>query len=127
MSNNKIVNISNPVPILQQQRSNIVTNPFIPNDQKTIEIQEIDKQANKIIEEQYNKNKTSSIFNQSLDDLNKNISTSFIGFFDDLFIKPDEVSWYVYIQIILQKNSRYTYIGIILVLIAIYMLIVKTN
>ena len=55
--------MNNPVPILQQEKSSITTNPFIPNDQKIKELEIIDKEANKIIEDAYNKNKTSSIAN----------------------------------------------------------------
>ena len=71
---NSIVNISNTVPILQQERSKITTNPFIPNEQKTIELEELDSLSNQIIEEQYNKNRTTSIANLSLKSISKNIN-----------------------------------------------------
>lgn len=125
MSVNQIANISNAIPILQQERSNITTNPFIPNEQRTIELEQIDKAANLIIEEQYNKNKTSSIFNLSLRDINTNISSSFIGFFNDLFLKPADMPWRIYVPMILERDQRYTYIGVLCIFIAVYMLAVR--
>jgi hypothetical protein len=125
MSINQIANISNTQPILQQERSKITTNPFIPNEQKTKELQELDKLANDVIEEQYNKNQTTSISNLSIKDITKNISSSFIGFFNDLFTKPKDISWTEYLQIILKKDQRQTYIGVLFILIAFYMLIVN--
>lgn len=117
--------MNNPVPILQQEKSSITTNPFIPNDQKIKELEIIDKEANKIIEDAYNKNKTSSIANLSITDIVKNIADSIIGFLDDLFVKPEDINWPNYIFIILQKDQRYTYIGILFLIIAFYILITK--
>ena len=125
MSVNRIANISNAIPILQQERSSITTNPFIPNEQRTLELEQIDKQANLIIEEQYNKNKKSSIFNLRLRDINTNISSSFIGFFNDLFLKPADMPWRIYIPMILERDQRYTYIGVLCIFIAVYMLVVR--
>lgn len=119
-----IINLQNPQPILQQDRSNIVTNPFIPNAQKEKELETINKEASDIIEKEYNKNKTSSILNQPIKDINKNIAESVIGILDDLFNKPDDTDWTSYIQTILQKDQRYAYIGILFILIAVYSLIV---
>jgi hypothetical protein len=119
-----IINLQNPQPILQQDRSNIVTNPFIPNVQKERELETINKEASDIIEKEYNKNKTSSILNQPIKDINKNIAGSIIGILDDLFNKPDDTDWTSYIQTILQKDQRYAYIGILFILIAVYSLIV---
>jgi hypothetical protein len=119
-----IINLQNPKPILQQDRSNIVTNPFIPNVQKERELETINKEASDIIEKEYNKNKTSSILNQPIKDINKNIAGSVIGILDDLFNKPDDTDWTSYIQTILQKDQRYAYIGILFILIAVYSLIV---
>lgn len=116
--------MDNPVPILQQEKSNITTNPFIPNEQKIKELEIIDKEANKIIEDAYNKNKTSSISNLSIKDIITNISDSVIGLLDDLFAKPENINWKDYLSSILQKNQRYTYLGILFLIIAFYMLLV---
>jgi len=125
MSVNQIANIQNAIPILQQERSTVTTNPFIPNEQKTIELEQIDKQANEIIEQQYKKNKTNSIFNLTIAEINKNIAASFIGFLDDLFLKPEDMPWKVYIPMIIQKDQRYTYLGVLFIIIAVYMLAVR--
>lgn len=125
MSINRIANISNPIPILEQERSKITTNPFIPNEQRIIELEDLDKQANLIIEEQYNRNKTNSIANLTISDINKNISSSFIGFFNDLFTKPSDMPWRIYIPMILERDQRYTYLGVLLIFIAVYMLAVR--
>jgi hypothetical protein len=127
MSVNKIVNITNPTPILKQERSRITTNPFIPNEQRILELEQLDKSANKIIEESYNKNKTNSIANLNLRDVSKNISSSFIGISEDLFNKPKDVKWVDYIFLIFQKDQRYAYIGVVLLMIAFYMMIVKNS
>jgi hypothetical protein len=116
--------MNNPVPILQQEKSNITTNPFIPNDQKIKELEILDQEANKIIEDAYNKNKTTSISNLSIKDIITNIADSVIGFIDDLLSKPVDIPWKDYISSILQKNQRYTYIGILFLIIAFYMLLV---
>ena len=121
----KIVNIQNPVPILKQEKSSIITNPFIPNEQKQLEIQELDKRANQIMEIAWAQSKTNSIANLSLNQINKNVSFSVIGFLDDLFLKPKDISWKDYLIEIIQKEQRYTYIGVLFILIAIYMLFLK--
>lgn len=122
---NQISNIQNPIPILQQERSSIITNPFIPNEQKTLELETLDKEANKIMEDAWIKNKSNSIINLSLTDINRNISSSFIGLMDDLFKKPKDIPWKEYIVEIFNKDQRYTYIGILFILIAIYISFIK--
>ena len=112
--------ITNPIPILQQEKSQITTNPFIPNEQKEKELQVIDLEANKIIEEAYNKNKTTSIANLSIKDIITNTADSIIGLLDDLFTKPKDISWKDYIPNILQKDQRYTYIGFVFLILAFY-------
>jgi hypothetical protein len=99
----KIVPITNPIPILQQESSNITTNTLIPK-QTTMEI-----------------NLPPS--NNPIDDMLNNyftkISKSFIDFFNDLFIKPDDTDWLTYLKQITLQNDRYYYIGIFFIAIAI--------
>ena len=125
MTTNQIINIQNPVPILQQERSSITTNPFIPNEQKTLELETLDKEANTIMERAWVKSKSNSIKNLSLNDINQNVSSSFIGLIDDLFTKPKETPWKEYIVEIFNKDQRYTYIGILFILIAVYISFIK--
>lgn len=119
-----IINITDPKPILKQIKSSLTTNPFIPNEQKIIELEEVEYSSNKIIEDQMIKNKKIHIFNQSLTDINKNISKSVIGFFDDLFLKQKNTPIHIHLQTILKKDERYTYIGILFIVIAIYIMFV---
>ena len=126
MSDKIIANIFSPQPILQQDKSSIVTtNPFIPNEQREKEILSIQNEANSIIEEAYRSNKTSSIQNLTLNEINYNVSSSFIGFVDDIFAKPKDIPWRHYIPIIIQKEQRFVYLGILLIFIAIYILLAR--
>lgn len=127
MSDAVIANLHTPIPILQQPSSSIVTtNPFIPHSQREFEIHSIEESANKIIEDSWNKNKMNSIQNLSIHEINSAISSSVIEFFDDLFVKPIDISWSDYLQLIIQKNSRYTYFGILFLIIALVLFIVKS-
>ena len=112
-------------PILQQEKSSITTNAFIPDNQKQSELSVVQSEANDIILKQYNQNITSSIQNLSLADINRNISKSCIGLLDDSFNKPDNITWIDYIQIIIKKDQRYTYIGFLFIFIAFYILLVS--
>jgi|LakMenEpi03Aug12_release.lakeMendotaPanAssembly.Ray.scaffolds.fasta_scaffold10703_12 hypothetical protein len=109
--------VQNPVNILQQERSKITTNPFIPNEQKIRELQAIDLESNEIINKAYEKN---NIYNFSIKQINENISKSTIGFLNDLFIKPEESNWVEYLQIILLNEERYVYLGFILIMLVIF-------
>lgn len=120
-----IVNLQNAFPILQQPRSNITTNPFIPNEQKEFEIEVLEKNANEIVEKAYLSNKTSSISNLSLKNIVHNTANSFIGFMNDLFDKPKDKKIIEHIINILEKEQRYAYIGLILIIIALYMEVVR--
>jgi hypothetical protein len=105
MNTVQIVPISNPIPILQQESSNITTNTLIPKNTSI----EIDlPQSNTRIK----------IFKE-YDIYFTKISSSFIGFFNDLFIKPDDIDWGTYLQKITLKNDRYYYIGVFCIAMAI--------
>lgn len=126
MSDNIIANLSNPIPILSQPSSSTInTNPFIPNEQREIELKVIQKQANNIVEQAYESNKTSSIANLTLKEINTNVSNSFLGLVDDMYQKPDDIPWKVYLPKILEKEQRYAYLGVLLILISLYILLSK--
>jgi hypothetical protein len=114
-----------PSSIVSHQKSNIVTNAFIRDEQKQMEIDSLENEVNDIITKNYNDNITSSISNLSLSEINANISKSCIGILDDIFDKPKSTTWGEYIQIILKKDQRYTYIGFLLIFIAFYILLVS--
>lgn len=98
-----IANIQNPVNILQQPKSSIITNPLIPNKQTDIEIE-------------YEPVKVQTM---PLQELHNNISNSCLGLLDDLLHKPSNVTWNTYIITSLQKDERYTYIAVLLILLAL--------
>lgn len=100
MNTVKIVPITNPIPILQQESSDITTNTLIPKE-TTIEI-DLPTINNPIKIFYFTK-----------------ISSSLIDFFNDLFIKPDDIDWFTYLQKTTLKNDRYFYIGIFCIAIAI--------
>ena len=116
-----IINIQNTQPILLQERSKITTNPFIPNEQKEMELSILNKESNDILIKKHNQSKFTNL---SIQQINANISKSVIELMDDLFKKPESKSWIEYIKEIMQKDDRYSYIGILLILIAVYMIIV---
>lgn len=115
--------IQDPQNILLQTKSKITTNPFIPNDQQVFELETIEKEANTILTNAYNEKL--KLTNMSVKHIGENISESFIGIINDVFAKPQNVFWKDYIPMILQKDQRYTYLGILIILIALYVLLVK--
>ena len=90
----------NPTNILSQTKSDITTNPLIKPSEIVIE-------------------------NPSFSDINKGFSVAFIGFLDDLFNKPDDVSWFYYSSVIIKKDERYNYFAILCFFIAMYILLIK--
>lgn len=113
------------VPILQQSKSFITTNPFIPESQRMLELEALDTEANAIIQEQYNRNVVSSVKSQSLGNIAKNMSGSIIGIMDDMFAKPSGVPLMQYMQAVFQRDQRYAYIGMFLLLLAVYLALTK--
>lgn len=87
------------VNILQQPKSIITTNPNI-----------------KSLEDLPPKN-------PSFADINKNLSTSVMGFFDDLLNKPSDIPWNEYFTMIIIKDQRYNYLGVLLIFIAFYIIL----
>lgn len=115
-----VVNVINPTPILQQNKSSIVTNPFIPNEQREFELSLLDEEANEIIEKQYENTQLSSIKNQSIQQIFRNIANSVTDILDDVF-KPREesVSLSEHLLNTFTKNQRYAYIGVLLIILAV--------
>lgn len=105
-----IVNIHNPIPILQQQKSNIFNN----KDNTNPNISDIRRNKEQLILRDLVKQK--QLENKSL---NQNIADSFIGVINDLFTKEKKVSWIS----ILRKNDRYYYLAILLLTIAFILII----
>ena len=103
-----IVNLHNPVPILQQKPNSITTNTLIPKNFQPISNHESQIQ-NKIIK----------------DSINTKISSDIIEFFNEFYTKPDDEPWSKYIIKISSKKNRFVYIGIFFISIAIYIFLYK--
>jgi hypothetical protein len=56
----------------------------------------------------------------SINQILKNVSNSTIGFTQDIFEKPKNISWDKHIQYSLVKEDRYTYIGIFMIMVSAY-------
>lgn len=104
--------------ILQQTRANMDTTGFIPNEQKKKELEELEKDANELVKH-VDKNSRSSIKDLTINQIIQNLSDSIIGLLNDLFLKPSETKWTTYLSEIFQKNDRYVYVGILMVVFAL--------
>lgn len=99
------------VPILQQQKSNIITNPLIIPKEEKEEINDI--------------NENNDISDMTLSQINQNVSSSFLGLCQDILQKPKEERWNNYIFIIIQKDNRYKFLLILIFFIFVFYIIVK--
>lgn len=107
MSN--IINLQNPVPILHQPKSSIITNTLIPKND-TYEVS-VSKKEFKI------KNKIS--------EMNSNISNSILGVLLDFFDKKEDMTWIQHFKYIFLKEQRYKYIGLFLIIISLILYLIN--
>jgi hypothetical protein len=63
--------------------------------------------------------------NPTFSNIIQKTSITFTGILDDMYKKPDNVSWVVYLKQILSKDDRYNYVAILIFFIALYILLVK--
>jgi len=54
----------------------------------------------------------------SLQGLGNNVSNTLLGILDDLFTKPDNISWMSYLSQVLLKDDRFTFFGIFIIVLA---------
>lgn len=99
------------IPILQQPKSNIITNPLIIPKEDPEEINDM--------------NENNDISDMTLSQINQNVSSSFLGLCQDILQKPKEERWNNYIFIIIQKDNRYKFLLILVFFIFIFYIIVK--
>ena len=125
MSSNNIVNIQNPIPILQQPKSSITTNTLIPTQQQQIEYETIDNKELEKYNKQQEELKKTGIKYASFATIHLKISESILGVIIDLFDKPKDETISEHIKNIFIKDQRYAYIGIFLVVIAIILYIFR--
>lgn len=114
----------NHLPILHQMKADMDTTAFIPEDQRQREINSLQESANEIIQQAHSDSQV-SIKNLTLGQILTNTSDSFIGLSNDLFLKPQETPWNDYIGHILTKDSRYVYLGIIMIFIVMYIFLFR--
>lgn len=62
----------------------------------------------------------------SITDINRNFSNSMIGILDDLYTKPDTESWASYIYIVMTKDDRLLYVGLLFLFIVLFYLIIQS-
>jgi len=116
--------LSNPTNILSQEKSYITTNPFIPNGQKDKELSVLQDKAQSVVDDAWNSNNKSSIRNLTLDNIFKNMAMAPINLFTDLFNKPENISWLDYIPLIIQRDQRYAYIGLLIIFITLFYILI---
>lgn len=125
--NGNIINIQNPIPILEQPKSSITTNPLIPNKQKEIEYTITDKKESETLNKEYKEKQKNGIKYQSFYTIHSKISQSVIGILTELFDKPKENTISEHIINIFTKDQRYAYIGFLLVIISMIIYIIRPN
>jgi hypothetical protein len=118
--------VDNPVPILQQQKSDITTNTFLEPGNKTYDIQSNQQLNNFGIskEEAVRQGPTKPKLNSpSFNEINKKLSITIIDTLDDLLNKPDNINWKDYILRVFAKDDRYTYFSILLIIFALILIL----
>jgi predicted Holliday junction resolvase-like endonuclease len=125
MSNN-VINVQNPIPILQQPKSKITTNILIPNEQKEIEYETVDIKEKEKLDQKKDEIKKKGIKYESFATIHNRISESILGVITDLFKKPEDEYWTEHIINIFMKDERYAYIGVFLIFIALIINLSRT-
>lgn len=125
MSDNMIINIQNPIPILQQPKSKIITNNLIPNEQREIEYETIDLQEKQKLDKKKEEYRKKGIKYESFGTIHKRISESILGIMTDFFEKPKEEYWSKHIINIFVKDERYAFIGIFIVIISLIIYFIR--
>jgi len=127
------ITISNPVPILQQPKADLTTNPFISGTTPTQQIstqQTTPQISTQQISTQQTTTPQSTQENDSslpgvigFTDFNKKMSNSIMGIMDDMYEKPNDVSWQEYIPYVVGKESRYNYLGVTIIFIIMFIIL----
>ena len=112
------ITISNPVPILQQPKADLTTNPFISGTTPT---QQMTPPSTQQISTQENDSSLSGVI--GFTDFNKKMSNSIMGMMDDMYEKPNNVSWQEYIPYVVGKEHRYNYLGVTIIFIIMFIIL----
>lgn len=116
--------VNNPVPILQQQKSNITTNTFLEPGNKTYDIPS-NQQLNNFgqSDTKPTTNPKPKLHSPSFTEINKKLSVTIIDTLDDLLNKPDNINWKDYALMVFAKDDRYTYFSILLIIFALILIL----
>jgi hypothetical protein len=115
--------VNNPVPILQQQKSNITTNTFLEPGNKTYDIQSNQQLNNFGINTVKSSDSKPKHNSPNFNEINKKLSITIIDTLDDLLNKPDNIKWTDYILMVFAKDDRYTYFSILLIIFALILIL----
>jgi hypothetical protein len=110
--------------ILKQSRADFITTGLVSAEGRENELREIEVEANNIMSKVFDE-KNKSIKHMTLQEILTNTSDTCIGIVTDLTHKPSETPWGEYIQVVLSKEKRYVYIGIILVVMSIWIYLMR--
>lgn len=107
-----IQNIHNPIPVLQQPKSQVLSNSLVPNtlQEETVQLPT---------------HNTPSLLDISIRNVATGMSSSVLGFMEDIFHKSDSDSWIEHFQYSAIKEQRYMYFGILCIFIASILLLFK--
>jgi len=97
--------VQNPMPILQQQKAKLTTNPFI-------------KPARQEANEPRDQEPRDQV------KINRQLSIHVIGFMDDLLNKPDDIQWHRHVKMCLHKDDRMLYLTILVIFIVLFMILI---
>jgi hypothetical protein len=61
----------------------------------------------------------------SFDKINNRLSNALLDILDDFYTKPDNINWFPYISQTLQKDDRFTYLGIFLLILALFISLIR--
>jgi hypothetical protein len=112
-----VLPLNSPVNILTDQKAELTTNPYVkPAILTTTEITTSTTSTTSTIDKPRN---------IPFAEINEKLSINFMGFINDLFNKPDDESWSNYLAMILSKDDRYTYFGILIFFITLFILFMR--
>jgi hypothetical protein len=118
---------------------NEALNPFEPLFVKTVEEVALENVQNRTIsdrtkrmtDEENKKVKkeieTNKVPKMTIQELIEDMSKSLLSLIDELYEKPDNESWSNYLQEILTKDRRMTYLGTLFVILSVFIMFINNN
>ena len=124
--------VTHPIPILQQPKAEMTTNPYITGPVSSTDSLQQSKKEDQIQKDQIQKDQIQKEKSQKytqdtgaigFGDFNQNMSVSIMGLMDDIYEKPTHIAWNEYIIKIIKKDDRYNYIVITLMFITMFIIL----